>query len=288
MSGMTTEPEIRILHTPAEMAAAEALQQAVWTGNDLEIVPAHLLLTAAHNGGLVAGAFVAGRLVGLVFSFLGLMTASRPPRLKHCSHLLGVHPDFRNAGIGYALKCFQRRYVLEQGLDHITWTYDPLLCSNAHLNIARLGAICCTYRRDLYGELRDDLNVGLPTDRFQVDWWLTAPRVVERIEGKRPSLPDLKHAQLFGPPTPAAIPAPDALTTSALPPVVLVEIPTNFLALKRHDPTQALAWRLHSRAIFETLFARSFVVTDFVQNPMPQVQAAYVLQQNDGTIAPRS
>ena len=37
-------------------------------------------------------------------------------RLKHCFASLGVHPDFRSAGVGHALKMYQREYVLRQGL----------------------------------------------------------------------------------------------------------------------------------------------------------------------------
>jgi len=32
------------------------------------------------------------------------------------------------------------------------------------------------YLRDAYGPLRDGLNAGLATDRFQVDWWITSNR----------------------------------------------------------------------------------------------------------------
>ena len=46
----------RTIDTPEELAEVEALQRIVWPGADLEIVPADVLLTAAHNGGLVAGA----------------------------------------------------------------------------------------------------------------------------------------------------------------------------------------------------------------------------------------
>jgi len=131
---MTVALDIRLLHTAEEMSQVESLQQAVWPGADVEIVPAHLLLTAAHNGGLVAGAWAGERLAGFVFSFLGLHETESARCLKHCSHQLGVHPDFRSAGVGYALKTHQREHVLRQGLELITWTYDPLLARNAQLN----------------------------------------------------------------------------------------------------------------------------------------------------------
>ena len=70
------------------------------------------------------------------------------------------------------MKTYQREHVLRQGLDLITWTYNPLLARNAQLNIAKLGAVCTTYLPNLYGPMRDGLNAGLPSDRFQVDWWI--------------------------------------------------------------------------------------------------------------------
>src|SRR6185436_11873728 len=96
--------------------------------------------------------------------------ASRPAmtRLKHCSHQLGVLPAYRDQDIGYRLKLAQRDWVNLQGVRLITWTYDPLESRNARLNIARLGAVCRTYRREPYGVMEDTLNAGVPADRFQV------------------------------------------------------------------------------------------------------------------------
>jgi hypothetical protein len=71
--------------------------------------------------------------------------------------------------------------VRKQGLELITWTYDPLLSRNAHINISRLGAVCKTYLRSEYGDMQDGLNAGLPSDRFKVDWWLRSNRVKRRL-----------------------------------------------------------------------------------------------------------
>ncbi len=149
----------------------------------------------------MAGAWAGERLAGFVFGFLGFHEAETARRLKHCSHMLGVHPDFRSAGVGYALKTYQREHVLRQGLDLITWTYDPLLARNAQLNIAKLGAVCTTYLPNLYGAMRDGLNAGLPSDRFQVDWWIATPRVADRLgcaPGDRPRLGDFRRPARSG------------------------------------------------------------------------------------------
>ena len=157
-----SEWNLRILESPAEMGEVEELQRLVWPGNETEIVPAHLLLAAVRGGGLVIGAFdkaALPRLIGFVFGFPGFYLTPDGPRLKHCSHMLGVRPDCRDHGLGYALKRAQWQMVRHQGLDRVTWTYDPLLSRNAHLNIAKLGVVCNTYHREYYGEMRDGLNV---------------------------------------------------------------------------------------------------------------------------------
>ncbi len=283
---------IRRLETPAEMAAVEALSQIVWPGSDLDVVPGHLLLTAAHNGGLVAGAFDGDRLVGFVFGFPGIEGSADGPRVKHCSHQLAVHPDYRGLGLGFALKRFQWQFVRSQGIERITWTYDPLLSRNAHLNIARLGAVCNTYLRDVYGDARDSLNAGLPTDRFQVDWWVNAPGVVERMEGRPPRRRGRAEllrdgAVLLNPPDPTGTPQPpDPLATASWHPgegsegrTVLIEIPNDFLSLKAADPGLALTWRMAARGCLETLFGQGFLVTDFLYEAAPCPRSAYVLRQ---------
>jgi predicted GNAT superfamily acetyltransferase len=295
---------LRILSTPEDFEAVEDLQRLVWPGSETDIVPAHLLIATSHNGGLTIGAFnldpesMPANLVGFVFGFPGLYTDSEGWRSMHYSHMLGVHPDHRGDGIGFALKRAQWQMVRHQGLERITWTYDPLLSRNAHLNIAKLGAVCNTYRREVYGQMRDGLNVGLPSDRFVVDWWVNSKRVDRRLSHKaRPRL-DLAHffaagAEILNPtkadqagwPKPASSPVSldDQERGEGDEALVLVEIPADFLALKEADPDLALDWRLHTRALFEDLFARGYLVTDFVHLPGPHPRSFYVLSHGEST-----
>ena len=67
---------------------------------------------------------------------------------------------------------------------------------------------------------------------------------------------------------------------------VLVEIPTDFLALKAADPALALRWRLGTRAAFQALFRQGFVVADFVCETRSAPTAAYVLTQTQSTPEP--
>ncbi|HMA38199.1 MAG TPA: hypothetical protein VKY74_27370, partial [Chloroflexia bacterium] len=178
---------IRRLMTIEEYAAAEQLQQDCWQSGPIEALPTHLLVTLQNESGLVLGAFTPpGRLIGFVLGFLG----REGDRLKHCSHMAAVHPDYRNQDIAYQLKMAQRAVILHSGLDLCTWTYDPLQCPNAILNIAKLGAISRVYKRNIYGEMHDGLNAALPTDRLYVRWEVQSPRVRHCAEtGRRVDAP---------------------------------------------------------------------------------------------------
>jgi predicted GNAT superfamily acetyltransferase len=278
---------IRVLETPGEMTAVEDLQRLVWKAPDIEIVPKDLLLAAIHNGGLVIGAFVEDTLVGVSFGFPGFYTTPDGPRLKHNSHILAVHPGWCSKGIGFALKRAQWQMVRKQGLDRITWTYDPLLSRNAHLNIARLGAVCNTYRRSEYGEMQDGLNAGLPSDRFQVDWWLNTKRVERRLSRRsRPAL-TLAHFRLaeatlvevYLDRESLAHP-PDGIPLLAGT-LLLIEIPYDFLALKIINLALARDWRFYTREVFEKAFATGYLVTDFVHE---NERSFYVLTYGETTL----
>lgn len=258
---------IRPLETIEEFQMAEDAQRVIWEmQGDADVVPLHVLLTAQKNGGLVLGAFDGDKMVGYLFGFLGRTPEGKD---KHCSHMMGVVPKYRALGIGEALKRRQREFVLSQGLDLVTWTYDPLESRNARLNITKLGGICRTYIRNLYGEIRDALNAGLPSDRFQVEWWVCSRRVTTRLAEETPR-PTLDEVLSQG----AAIVNEVELDSAGLPAtlswaphrdaMVLVEIPANFQQIKHADMKLARDWRLLTRALFEEYFDDGYVVTEFI------------------------
>lgn len=291
-----SEITLRPLTTLAEMAPLAGLQQAIWEMSPLETVPVHHFHALVDSGSSVIGAFAGSRLVGFVLSTLG--TVSTPgridqvaaARLKLLSVMMGVHPDYRNQGIAYQLKLAQRDFAQKLGVRLVTWTYDPLLSRNAWLNVGKLGAICHDYRRDYHGEM-DGINAGLASDRFAVQWWLTSSRVESRVTRRRAglSLAALRSggAAIVNPAThdengrliPAA--ASNLIPETAL---ALVEIPGDFAAIKAADMALARRWRSHGRDLFEALFARGYVVTDFVHEPdaAGRRRSYYLLTQSRG------
>ncbi|KAA3648017.1 MAG: GNAT family N-acetyltransferase [Chloroflexi bacterium] len=288
---------IRILDKPGEIEAVEDLQLQIWPGSEIDVVPMHMLLTVAQNGGLLLGAYDEDKLVGFVYGFLAMGEHEGKPQIKHCSHQLGVLPEYRGANIGFQLKRAQWQMVRKQGIDWITWTYDPLLSTNAKLNIAKLGAICDIYKREVYGDMRDGLNAGLPSDRFQVDWWLVSTRVNQHLS-KKPRLQldlahyldaeaqKVNHTDLDG--GNWATPQKDILQLpndpAEHPALLLVEIPADFQALRAAERELAYTWRIHTRKIFEDLFAIKYLVTDFVYLPGTNPRSYYVLSKGDVTL----
>ena len=67
-------------------------------------------------------------------------------------------------------------------------------------------------------------------------------------------------------------------------PLLLVEIPADFLALKTASQTLALEWRLHTRDLFEALFERGYLVTDFVHLPGTYARSFYVLSYGEAKV----
>jgi predicted GNAT superfamily acetyltransferase len=251
--------EIRPVAGYAEYMACEEIQRVTWGG--FGIVPLHMLLTAHISGGVLLGAFDTGApgapMVGFVFGFLG---RAADGRLKHCSHMAAVLPGYRDARIGERLKLAQREAVLAQGIELMTWTYDPLISRNARLNIRKLGALCRTYKPNIYGPdpVPDD---DLPSDRFQVEWWLGSPRVVARLAGDdRPPLAAeiLAGAALLNP-DPERPAAPLAGERLAL------RIPADIDALRAANLPRARAWSQQLRELATAAFAAGYHVAEYAR-----------------------
>ena len=225
--------EIRPLRGPADFAAAVALQRETWGANFSEVVPPALLWAVQHVGGIAAGAFDKRNvLLGMVFGISGV----RDGELAHWSDMLAVRPDMRGSGLGIALKAYQRETLLELGIRRVFWTFDPLESRNAYINFSKLGVVAREYLRDAYGESDSVLHQGIGTDRLIAEWRLDSARV---------------RAALAGDP-------PDAGADAAQ-----VEIPRNIQELKAVNPEEAREWREKTRAQFEALLARGYVVQGF-------------------------
>jgi predicted GNAT superfamily acetyltransferase len=175
--------EIRELSAELELREAVALQKTIWGFEDADLLPFRMFVVATKIGGQLLGAFDAGRMIAFCVAIPGLKAGGK---VYLHSHMLGVLPEYRNAGVGRQLKLRQRDDALARGLDLIEWTFDPLDLKNAYFNVERLGAVVRSYLRNQYGVSSSALHGGLPTDRLVAEWWIGKPRkrveAVERIQ----------------------------------------------------------------------------------------------------------
>jgi len=241
--------EVRLARSHAEFAACETLSRDIWGAAERNVVPRELLITMQLNGGLVHGAFLPdGRLVGFCFGFAGL----RDGQLRLCSHQLGVIPEQRGAGIGIELKQAQRADARRLGYPLVSWTFDPLEARNAYINLHRLGCIARLYDRNHYGEMEDELNRGLPSDRFEAEWWLDRPR---------PTAPTGQPAVMLRVAGDSE-PIREAVDLATAP-AVLIAVPQDFQAIKKQSLTLAQRWRLESRTAIEAALNAGMIAVDF-------------------------
>ena len=278
---------VRSLKTLQECRQVAALEREVWSLTDAEdVVPPHLLIVSVKRGGILLGGFdEAGDLKGFVYS----MPAVRDGQLTHWSHLLGVAAEARGAGLGLELKRAQREHAMRMGIRLIEWTYDPLQAANAHLNLSRLGALASVYAENVYGDSSSPLHCGTPTDRLIAEWHLGEPHVERRLGDRSPALlrdAGVASAPVVNPSTAAGRwlrPGAADLKLSA--PRLLVEIPAAFSQMQASEPDLALAWRLHTREVFQRYFAAGYRAVDFFlsrESGRGQYLLARQASRNDG------
>jgi predicted GNAT superfamily acetyltransferase len=276
----------------AEMRVAVEIQKIHW-GEDAEsTIPAHMLYSLASHGGHVLAAYDDERLVGLLVGFLGTSeeNVTRPAmaNLQIVSKRMVVLPDYRSHGVGYRLKLAQRELAIQQGVRLVTWTFDPLLAPNAHLNVRKLGVVSHTYLVDYYGtEGVGGLTALGSSDRLLAEWWVTNRRVEERIKGTRPQLSFQQYltgnAQILNAATSeGGFMRPSERIAVPQSSLALAEIPINFITMLRDAPTLAQAWRLHMRELCQRLFAAGYTMTDFVRETLDGRERAFYVLAYDG------
>ncbi|RME75231.1 MAG: GNAT family N-acetyltransferase [Chloroflexi bacterium] len=273
--------KIRPINTLTDLRKCHEIQRATWGFTDLMVFPYTQLISAAHNGGVLLGAYDGPELVGFVYGYLGMSGT----KLYLFSQRMGVLPSYQNRGIGMKLKLAQREQMLRQGIDLIVWTYDPLLGKNATLNIEKLGGIVRHYARDIYGAVSNPLQVGLSTDRFLLEWELLSDRVRERIRSTAPRplakdwLAENKYPLVNFVAWEGILPRPMAVDLEMDDDVLLVQIPPDLNAIKRVDLNVARGWRESTRDIFETYFRRGYVVTGFARSTDPKIPNLYRMEK---------
>jgi predicted GNAT superfamily acetyltransferase len=225
--------EVRRLTTHADFVEAVRLQQVIWGFADIELLPVRLFVVASKIGGHSFGAFDGKRMAGFCLAIPGIKPGGHS--YLH-SHMLGVLPEYRDAGLGRKLKLAQRDEALSLGIDLIEWTFDPLEIKNAYFNMERLGAIVRRYVPNQYGTTSSHLHGGLPTDRCVAEWWVGTPRVEAIISGKPFDRGGIGER---------------------------IEVPAAIAEWRTSDPKKARGIQIHISEQFTSCFGRGLAVVGF-------------------------
>ena len=281
---------IKRLKTASEYEEAVELQKIYWGDCAETLVPAHMLQSLCDHGGHALGARHQGRLVGFVMGFIGAdidweAADARPAaaNLLIMSKRMLVLPPYRGQNIGFRLKMAQRQVALKQGIQRVTWTFDPLLSPNAHLNIRKLGGVIRRYKVNYFGTTQQK---SLRADRLIVEWRVTHRRVERRARGET----DWPTAQQYLERGAAWVNRADAAGSWLRPAaecqaptadLALVEIPANIRELEASQPKLAETWRGHIRLVFPRVLDAGYAVTDFARSDFEgQKRSFYVLSHH--------
>jgi predicted GNAT superfamily acetyltransferase len=223
---------VQQLKTYSEANLARSIFDKTWPVDaGTEITP-NLLQAMIHSGSYLSGAFIDNKIVGAAFAFPATNNG-----LHLHSHMTAVLPEFRNKGVGYALKVDQWNWAKRNNYSELSWTFDPLVRRNAKLNIAKLGANISAFHPNFYGEMPDALNAGDESDRLMVSW---------RTEINAP-----KARELITDPEPGDI---------------LIEIPEDIVAIRSKNQSESMKWRRQVREQFMAAFEKNGKVIGFSTN----------------------
>jgi len=284
---------IETSHDSEDYRMYEDLRNEIWDFPDDHMAGTRNMMceNVFHEGGsLFIGAFVEApgggfevdgkHLAGFCYGFVGVRDKAvgfrDPANLRFYSQYAGVRTAYKSYGLGILLKEYQREMILDiLGVSTVICTYDPLTGVNAHRNIHHFGMDVLEYRVAIYGEYGGRLNrLDVPTDRFLMSWdlerkagrpgydfeaALAAPQPIiaglRGVEGKSSKL-ELEVVERTDVNVPGDL--------------LLVRIPVDFYRMLQETDVAdrdvrriAVDWRLATREVFQTLFARGFRVIDF-------------------------
>jgi predicted GNAT superfamily acetyltransferase len=224
--------KIRELSTLNDQSDARKIFDQTWAMDaGTEITP-NLLQAMVHSGSYLSGAFIDNKIVGAAFAFPAANNG-----LHLHSHMTAVLDEYRDQGVGYALKIEQWNWAKKQKYPYLSWTFDPLVGRNAKLNVVKLGVDISAYHPNFYGEMPDVLNAGDESDRLMVLW---------RTDKDEP-----KARELISHPKPDDI---------------LIEIPEDIIAIRSKNQSESMKWRRQVREQFLAAFGKNGKVIGFSAN----------------------
>ena len=229
---MNSKIQVRKLETLTDQTLGRDIFDKTWAmDSGTEITP-NLLQAMVHSGAYLSGAFIDKKCVGAAFAFPATFEG-----LHLHSHMTAVLNEYRDQGIGYALKNDQWLWAKKNNYKEITWTFDPLVARNANLNLIKLGVDISAYYPNFYGDMPDALNAGDESDRVMASW---------KVVGDQPEAKSV-------------IINPDKSD-------ILIKIPEDIMVIRSVDISKNLKWRHKVREEFMKAFENGGKVIGFSAN----------------------
>jgi predicted GNAT superfamily acetyltransferase len=229
---MSSQIQVRKLDSLSDQHLGRNVFDQTWAmDSGTEITP-NLLQAMVHSGSYLSGAFIDGKCVGAAFAF-----PATTGGLHLHSHMTAVLDEYRDQGVGYALKIDQWHWAKKNNYSEISWTFDPLVSRNAKLNLVKLGVDISSYHPNFYGDMPDALNAGDESDRLMVSWKVVGENPVQR-----------------------------ELVLTPKPNDILIQIPADIVAIRSKDRQENLRWRRKVREQFLQAFEKGGRVVGFSTN----------------------
>jgi predicted GNAT superfamily acetyltransferase len=254
----------RRLEKPEEFRQVDEVHRSVWGADSEEGIPVSMLRSFQDNGGVVLGAFADIHLAGFTAASLGWDGTS----LYLNAHALAVRPEYQNHHLGFELMNALRANVLQLGLSEVRLVFDPLQSRNAWLFVRRLGGRPDRYLLHYFGQLPDQINRGLETDRLRLVWSLSTPRTEARVAGTLPSREDdqarwkAASAIVTTEPGDSGLRLPVEVAEPSGPDAHL-EVPFDLDLLRQHESGALRRWRHATRDAFRAATDLGYSVDDF-------------------------
>ncbi|WP_312093381.1 GNAT family N-acetyltransferase [Niallia sp.] len=242
---------IREVTDKKEIQKVVEFQDLIW--NKKNTTPFPFLIASLHNGGIIIGAFSNEELVGFCYGFPGFDSSE----VYLVSHMMAVKQQIRDGGLGYKMKVKQKELALKRGYKKIMWTFDPLESRNAYLNISKLRGIVKTYYPNHYGIMNDELNGGLPSDRFLLEWDLYA-NSADNIPAEEQIQFCVSWKMVEDMPSPLAL---EIISNQC--DYYKIPVPKDIHMIKERDFVIAEKWRFLLREVFKQLFEKGYFVNSF-------------------------
>ena len=241
------------------------LQRDLFGLSDVDIVSPLIMQLIAREDpsmGIILGAYSIEEEKEKLVGFILTMATFQEKSIYGA--IIGVKPNFRNQGLGINLFLKFREIAIRKNIDIFYGVFEPLEMKLARLYFNRLGFHGIRYQHDPSNERGKTEKGFVPSDKILLKWDLKnfSPQNENRndFSGLLNSCP--------------------IATVNSMPdsPMVLVEIPGDFVRLLNEDVAAATYWRQNTKEIFSHYInQQKYVICDCLSAEENQIKKSYYL-----------